>query len=546
MILKKEVAEMKRSGYSFYTGQKNVPISKPLPGREADMVKNLAGGYAFKADDKVALRRWMLTGSESNAFYQSRDELTNKNVTLLAGMVKTNPQIVADEIVYASDHGINNHAPILALVYLSTGDETAKNLFKAIFNKVVRTASHLYEFMEYTKGLRGFGRVIHSAVESWIASREVKNLEYQFLKYQNRYEWTGRDLLRKIKPVPRDELEGNLFAWMADKPKGLETLPLISVYERLKKGGLTSKEVVALINEFNLGHEMIPANIVRDREIWEAMFVKMPVTATLRNLANLTNKGIFTNLDNLKILEGKFTKENLVRGRVHPIAIASAYKIYSGGGMLGRTQLTWVPHPVVDDILEKAIEDAFVSMEPTGKVFYHAVDVSGSMSMKILESLWMTPLEIASIMALATLKAEKYYNIVAFSKAPAIEFPGLRKTTSFKDIITNAHVKSIPQNYVGSLTDMGSAIQYATENKIKADVMVIWTDGQTWRGTHPTVALKEYRAKVNPEAKAVYAILVPYGDAITLTDPNDAKSYDIAGFTSESPKLIQMIANGEL
>lgn len=537
---------MKKSGYTFYTAQKNTPISQPIAGKEAEMVKNLAGGYAFKAEDRVSLRRWLLTGSESNAFYQDKNELTTRNVALLAEMVKKSPLIVEEEILYATDHAINNHTSILALVYLSMGDISAKVAFSRIFNKVVRTASHLYEFMEYTKGLRGFGRLIHTSVERWISSREVKNLEYQFLKYQNRYEWTGRDLLRKIKPIPRDDAESNLFGWMADKPKSLEALPLISVYERLKKGGLTSTEVVSLINEFNLGHEMIPANIERDRDVWEALFVKMPITATLRNLANLTNKGIFANVENVKILESKFTKENLSKGRVHPIAIASAYKIYSAGGLLGRTQLRWTANPIVEDILEKAIEEAFVSLDPTGKFFFHGVDVSGSMSNSGLESLCMTPLEIGSIMALATIKSEKYYDVVAFSKAPAVPFPGLRKNTSFKDIITRTHTAGIPQEYVGSWTDLSAGIKYATENKIKADVLVFWTDGQSWRGTHPSLAFKEYKSKVNPEAKVVYVILVPYTDRITLTDPSDSRSYDIAGFTAESPKLVQMIANGEL
>ena len=531
-----------KSGYTFHTTPKIVPVTQAIPNRETEMVENLAGGMAFKTDDLVALRRWLLTGSESNLFYQNKEELTEKNVKILTEMVAKNPVAVAEEIVYASNHGINNHTPLLALVYLSMGNEVAKARFRAIFNSIVRTASHLYEFMEYTKGLRGFGKLIHSVVDVWMKSKEIPNLEYQFVKYQNRYNWTGRDVLRKIKPVPRDTIESNLFAWMTGKQMIAETacLNLVGIYETLKKGNLDEKDVVKAILDYNLTHEMIPANIVRTKGIWEALFQKMPVTATLRNLANLTNKGVFTNLDNLKILEEKFSKERLIKGRVHPISIVSAYKIYSAGGALGRSQLTWKAHPVVEDILEKAVEEAFISLEPTGKTFYHAIDVSGSMQNAPLDTLWMTPAEIAGIMALATVKAEKYYFTSAFTTT-TMDFPKLRKATSFKTALAQGFFPGTPAG-----TNLGSAIQYATDNKIKADVLVFWTDGQTWQGRHPSQLVKDYRGKINSDAKLIYVTLAPYANSTTLSDSMDGKSYDIAGFTTETCRLIQFIAQGTI
>jgi 60 kDa SS-A/Ro ribonucleoprotein len=474
--------------------------------------------------------------------------MTSANVKILADMVAKNPNLVADEIVYASNHGIDNHAPILALVYLSMGNDVAKSAFKRIFNSIVRTASMLYEFMEYTKSLRGFGKLIHTTIDGWFGTKEVKNLEYQFLKYQNRYNWTGRDVLRKIKIIPRDNNESSLFSWIAGKgmfkpEEEGTTLKLIPVYENLKTG-MNEVDVIKAILDYNLTHEMIPANIERTTKIWEALYQKMPITATLRNLANLTNKDVFTT-ENIGLLEDRFSKENLRKGRVHPISVAVAYKIYTSAGNAGRTSLSWKPIPRIEDILERAVNDAFEVLEPTGKTFYHAVDVSGSMSMKILDKVWMSPMEISAIMALATLKTEKNYFTSAFSK-DAIDFPDLRKSLAFGDIIKGNHLHHIPREYVGSGTDLGSAITYATNNKIKADALVFWTDGQTWMGQHPSILLKEYREKMNPDAKAIFVTMLAYGDHISLTDPRDGKSYDICGFNTETPKLITMIANGEL
>ena len=49
---------------------------------------------------------------------------------------------------------------------------------------------------------------------------------------------------------------------------------------------------------------------------------------------------------------------------------------------------------------------------------------------------------------------------------------------------------------------------------------------------------------MNPNAKAVYVTLAPYN--ITLVDPKDNNSWDLSGFDPGIPRLIQMIANGDV
>lgn len=190
--------------YEFYTKPQDTPMSSPIPGRKDEMKKNLAGGFAFKASDFTSLKRWLLTGSMSNAFYQTKEEMSEDNVNLLKRCITQNPVKVAELIFYASNKGISNHTPILALVYLSMGDFIAKKEFRELFSRIIRNASHLYEFMSYVKPLRGMGKTIHKAIRDWLENKEAKELEYQFLKYQNRYGWTGRDVLRMMKPKTQD------------------------------------------------------------------------------------------------------------------------------------------------------------------------------------------------------------------------------------------------------------------------------------------------------------------------------------------------------
>jgi 60 kDa SS-A/Ro ribonucleoprotein len=532
--------------YKFYTAPANVPITQPLPGKA--MVQNLAGGYAYDAGIWVALRRWLLTGSEKNTFYQTKEEQTCKNVEFLQKAIAEDSSKVAEAIVDASDKGINNHTPILALVFLSMGDDKAKIWFRTIFNKIIRTASHLYEFIEYVKDIRGFGQTIHKAVNGWILSKKADELEYQFLKYQNRNDWSVRDVLRKFKPVPSNGPTNLVFGYFAGKVEefdSLRALDRIYAFETLKKGA-DEKFVVKTILDYNLTHEMIPGNIARTPGIWEALFYKMPINAVVRNLGNLTDKGVFKSKDNIIALEKKFNAEAIKRGRVHPIVLCSALKVYANPGLVERkSSLSWTAVPAVVDVLEEAIKIAFESVEPTNKTFYHAIDISGSMYSTPQGNLGLVPAEIAAIMTLATIKSERFYFTAGFSSR-ACDFDGIRKGTSFKDIVEQRHLTGAPAELRSQYTNLGSAIQYAIDKEIKADVLVFWTDGQSWKGEHPSVLMDQYRRKMNSEAKAIYVILGAYTDAMTLAKPGDRNSYDIAGFSSDTVKVIQMIASGDL
>ena len=152
--------------YQFLLSKnRKTPQNQPLPGREAEMVQGRSGGWMFHADSWSVLRRCLLIGTAQSTFYADQHELTTEFVAVLNQAIALDPDRVAQEILYASDgHALNNSAPILALVLLSMGESPrAKRAFQEIFPQVVRTGSHFYEWLSYTKGLRGFGKVVREA-----------------------------------------------------------------------------------------------------------------------------------------------------------------------------------------------------------------------------------------------------------------------------------------------------------------------------------------------------------------------------------------------
>jgi len=533
--------------YSFFF-EKKVPQTQPIPGRESEMIQGRSGGYMFAADVWTRLRRCLIIGTAESTYYADKKELTGEFADVVKEAIALDPERVATEIWYASDgHAINNSAPIFALVLLSAAEsKEAKKHFKKLFPQVIRTGSHLYEWLGYTRKIRGMGRIIREVAKEWL-SQDVKSLAYQLLKYQQRYGFSSRDVLRIFKPVAPSVQHQDLFYWVT---KGWTDADLGTVdvhppelkqiwwFEYLKRN--PDKGAIA-VREGRLTHEMTTGVANMNKEVWRELFLGMPIGALLRNLGSLTEIGVLRPdaIADLNLVDEKLTNKDLLRkARIHPIDILKALKTYKSGGSLGKSSKTWSPVGRINDILNEALNLSFQTQEPTQKLFLHAIDVSGSMSGAAAKGAAdLTCCEIATVMALVTAKAEKNYIIKGFSN----QFIDLGIDAS--DTFFSAMRKAKNHNY-GS-TDASLAYEWALKEKIVVDMFCCWTDNESFAGRrHPSQALAEYRKKVNPTAKAVYVSMAPYG--ITQVDPKDPLSYDIAGFDPSTPKYIQMLASGEL
>ena len=545
--------------YNFYANPKATPQTEPIPGRESEMIKSRSGAVAFKAGDFEVLRRCLITGTSGGSFYAGKQELTQDFVEILKRCLDVSPDRVADDIVYASEgHAINNSAPIFALAVMSThGSHESKRLFRYIFPKVIRTGSHFHEWLSYTKGMRGMGRVIREVATAWL-SQDIKFLTYQMLKYNQRYGFSFRDELRLFKPKPQDEHYNFLYGYMAGKtqlnPNLIETMiqvdaPVkqIAWYEKLKANPELGVEAV---KSGRLTHEMVAPIANMDKNVWQALFESMPVTALIRNLANLTEHGVISmrkTVNTNRIEQILCDPDILRKALIHPFDLLKALKVYASGGNLGLSKKTWVPVPRVIDILERSLELSFHTQTPNGLVYLHAVDISGSMSCtwsvgntaksNDISNQLIRCSEVAALMALVSAKTEPNYLIRGFST----KFVDLGITA--KDSFQDACKKVRNQNFGG--TDASVAYDWAIANNIYADVICFWSDGESWAGRrHPAQALQDYRSRVNPNAKAIYVNLVP--NLTSLADPKDPNTWDLSGFDPSAPGLIQQIATGSV
>lgn len=542
--------------YSFYTNPTNTPPNQPVPGRENEMTENRAGGYAFKADLWHQLRLCLMLGTSNPAYYAGKEELTAEFVEVIKSAASENPVRLADEILWASDgRTINIHAPIFALSIMCNTTAEAKAEVKRVFTSVVRTGSHLHEFYSYLRpmglgGKKRTGSLTKRLFKLWLA-KDPAQLAYQMRKYPQRYGYSFRDHLRMIKPKPTSDVQSTLFGYVT---KGIipkewpAELNQLKWYESVKDNP-QAEHAIAAIKAGKLTHEMVAPIAEMSKAVWQTLFEQMPMTATVRNLGSLTEIGVLSYQDtnNLDLLERRLNKESLKKARVHPFELMKALKVYEAGGKIGSSSKVWTPIPRVQDILEKAIQVAFDSQEPTGKVFGLFLDVSGSMrcsAVQVEKSKGRgTPLtfmasELTAMLALTAAKTEPNYIVRGFNSS--VTNLGITAADSYSKALNK-----VVSNTFGD-TNAAAAFEWATKAKQYIDVFVLMTDGESWfGGQHAYQALNEYRNKVNLNAKAIYITLTPTSRTV-LSDPSDVNSYNLLGFDTEAISYIQAVARGDI
>jgi 60 kDa SS-A/Ro ribonucleoprotein len=524
------------------------PQSQPLDERQ---VANSAGGYAYPVDEWKRLDRFLILGSEGGSYYATEQKLTKENIEAIKECVKLDGLRAVKRIVEISDAGRapKNDPALLALAYASAkGDNATRAAALDALPKVARIGTHLFHFVDFVTEFRGWGRGLKGAVANWYLNQKVERLADQVTKYQQRDGMSQRDLLRLTHVKPKsDELQA-IFKWVV-KGEVSENLP-----ERIQghvalQAASTAKEAAALIRKYGLVRESVPTELLKEKEVWEALLEKMPITAMIRNLGNLSKCGLLIPMSEASKQVAKVLgdTEVLKRGRVHPIQILMAQKVYaSGQGMRGSG--TWAPVPKVVDALDGAFYEAFNLVEPTGKRYYLGLDISGSMYGGVVAGCaGLTPAVASGAMAMVTVKTEEEYYAAGFTMAnnkggyggrwgggnSAMSPLALSPKQRLDDVVKL--MEKMSEKMGG--TDCALPMLDATEKKLKVDVFCVYTDSETWAGdVHPVQALQKYRDKMGIPAKLVVVGMV--ANPFSIADPNDGGMLDVVGFDTATPQII--------
>jgi 60 kDa SS-A/Ro ribonucleoprotein len=510
------------------------PQSQPLNERS---VANNAGGFAFAVSDWQRLDRFLILGSEGGSYYCGEHALTVQNIEAVKRCVAADGLRAVKRIVEISDAGRapKNDPALLALAFAAAkGDDKTRAAALAALPDVARIGTHLYHFVAFVRQFRGWGRGLRRAVENWYTMKTPEKLAEQVVKYQQRDGWSHRDLMR-LRHIQFSGSYQAIAKWVV-KNEQSEGLPALIEGHIKLQAAKTAKEAAKLIREYGLVRESVPTELLNEKAVWEALLEKMPMTAMIRNLGNMSKCGLLAPLSAAsKDVAARIEDvAALKKARIHPIFVLLAMKTYeSGKGVRGKGE--WSVVPQVVKALDEAFYLSFKNIEPTGKSFYLGVDVSGSMAYgEIAGCVGITPNVGAAAMAMVTAHSEENYYIAGFATR-LVEIP-----VTAKDRLTDVAQK-FQRDFGG--TDCAQPILDATKRNMKVDAFVILTDGETWAGeTHAAQALDRYRQKTGIPAKLVVVGMV--SSHVTIADPTDTGSLNVVGFDTATPQILAEFVKG--
>jgi len=533
----------------YYSTRNTVtPQTEAIPGKEHLMATNNAGGVSFKLDDWKRLERFLILGTEGGTYYVTERKLTRDNAKTIEGLLKADGLRVIEKVVEISKEGRahKNDAALFVLAMAAAAeDPKVRQAALAALPEVARTGTHLFTFVEYVEGFRGWGRGLKRAVTSWYLNMDANRLAYQLIKYQQRNGWSHRDLLRLSHPKIDNAEINTLFKWCVDgmdgvKAQGCEHLlhrQVVAMHDLHRTGDL--KTAIALIKDHALPREAVPTQFLNKPEVWDAMLPSMGLTAMIRNLGNMGKVGLLVDGSQA----GQFIRnqlldaELLAKSRVHPLQILAALLTYnSGRGYRGSGQWS-VVQPVVD-ALDQAFYASFKNVPVTGKAFLLGVDVSGSMSSPVSGLPFLSCRTAAAAMALVTANVESNYAIYGFTAGSG---GWGSRDTGFTDLKISPRmrldqVEAVMSNQEFGGTDCSLPMVWALKNKLKFDVFGVYTDNETWAGNiQPAEALRQYRDAFGPAKQVVVGMTA---SNFTIADPTDTNALDVVGFDASTPQAI--------
>lgn len=515
------------------------PQSQPIPGREAEMKPNNAGGFTFTLDHWGVLDRFLMIGSEGGNYYVGERDVTKQSFdTVKKCIAEDGLRVVARALEYSLAGRAPKNDPAvvaLALAAVYGTDVTKAAAFEAL-PKVARTGTWLFLFVSILNSLGKWNAASKRGVAKWYTNKDMDRLALQLLKYQSRNGWAHRDVLRLAHVKPASEVQSNLFRYAVKGSDGMTegmAIPKLVVdFETLKRTDSKSEVLRIVEGNKDVTWEMVPTQWHKDKDVMLALLPNMGLTAVIRKLGILTQHGVIAPLsEGAKLVIGKLSDmEALKKQRVHPITILQAMKQYTAGrGEKGSA--TWKPVQRVADALDDAFYAAFDAVEKTDESYLLGVDCSGSMfGAHVNGSPNLTAAEVAGVMALAVVKNQPNYWIGGFNTKMG--------ELAISPKMRLDKVLQVMQRFSWGGTDVSQVALHGAQHNIAADKLVIITDSETWAGRiQPSQALRDYRQKVN-KPHAAQVVIGTSVSEFTVADPKDPLQLDIAGFDSAAPQII--------
>ena len=522
------------------------------------MVPNSCGNEVFRVSEWEFLKRYLMLGSEKGTYYISENKLIEQHIESLEKILVDPSKheklinIIKEHIdqVYKKDYLLNVMARCCA-------EKKAPELRKVVYSLLQKTCmipTNLFMFIAAYEKIHmnlhkstGWNKLQKKTIANWYNDKDSKHLIYLLTKYKNREGWTHTDVLRLCHAKNPDSTHDQIYKYVTKgyddyllkDNKDENILKYISAYEKLK---ITTEpiEAIKIIKENGFVREHVPTDLLNNTDVWNELSQNIPMVAMLRNLNKMTSVGVFEKYPETlnKLIDRLTSEETVQKSKVHPLQILISLKMYSRGhGMKGG--LSWEPIPKLIAALNVAFKSSFKNVEPTGKKYLLALDVSGSMTGATVCGIdCMMASEVSCALAMVIASVETNCDIMAFSHT-------FRKLDlNPNDSLENNLKKTYDSNFGG--TDCSLPMTWSMDNNKKYDAIIVFTDSETnCNKVTPSSALKSYRKQSGTDCKLI--VIGMASNNFTLADPEDPFGMlDIAGFSADTPNVINKFLTHEM
>jgi len=522
---------------------------RPITGREAEMIRNKAGGYSFALTPWERLERFLIMGSESGSYRVGEDDLTLEGAQAVQlCLVMDGPETVRRAMRVYQGEAVPKWKPaVFALAVCSVhGAPKVKAMMRQAVARL-RTAAHLLFFVQSCDQLGKWRRSLRAAVRAWFEARDPVKLAHQALKYRSRDGWALVDVMR-MAHVPMRGDKAPIAQFLLGKPLAADAPSILREYEAMRRIATASDDPAAPLGAMAwatvLPREVMPTEVLAHPAYWALVAPKaLPLEALLRNLATMSRLGVLSDPATLDAVARRLgDADELHRARIHPVQLLIAFLVYQAGGGGGRSAqereaLRFEPVPRVLEILERAFFKMLQGRPAVRRRIRVAVDVSTSMMQETLG----TPMrckEAAAAIGLAFYRSCAAAEIGLFNtRYPAARdgqapYPfQVTRGSGLMDIVRQVERAS-------GGTDCAAPIIEAQVGRRSFDAFVILSDGDSWAGRdHVAVAMDRYRKTVNPDAKLVLVSMT--GAGTDLVDPLDRQALGVVGFDGSVLRVIE-------
>lgn len=513
---------------------------------------NKDGFPAFKRSLPEQYLQTLMTNTMGNTFYTKQDQLMVESLALHREIAKVDPEFMAKALVYARNDGYMRLQPIVGLVFLSTIPD--KTFFKLAFNQVIKTPGDLEDFVTICSSVRngkGLGRSVKNTISLWLNNMS----QYHAIKYgaDRKEGWDLGNIIKVTHPKPKDEIQNELFKYVANRDADLGKLPQVNELERVKnlrsmKATMTdeafAKEVVDAIERGRLPWEVVTGILSPTTEVWEYLMKQMPYFALLRNINTLTRAGVFSNKENVDYVVRRLTDANAIHK-----AMVLPFRFHTALANTGSI-------PAINDALRTAMELSFDNVPALHGNNYYFLDISGSMDGENLT--------IGGTLGIAAYMKSEQPNFLCFEsrlqyaditkndsmmtnlqKVLKLEQGGTNTGLCLKHLLGTAHLvkefgwaRNMTSGYHNNVPE-NMRTQLPVEG---VDNIIIITDEQQNTGSPVVTEFRKYRELVNPNARLFIIDVAPYLESVAPDE--ESNCYFIYGWSDQVLKYLSFVIDG--